>query len=81
MTANDPLSRRERQILDIPYARGTATAAGVLEALPDPPATPPSGRTGTERRTLMDLELATTDPDPRVREKAIAGLILLGVRK
>lgn len=29
----------------------------------------------------MDLELATTDPDPRVREKAIAGLILLGVRK
>ena len=37
MTANDPLSRRERQILDILYARGTATAAGVLEALPDPP--------------------------------------------
>lgn len=37
MTANDPLSRRERQILDILYARGTATAAGVLAALPDPP--------------------------------------------
>lgn len=36
-TATDPLSRRERQILDILYARGTATAAEVQEALPDPP--------------------------------------------
>lgn len=34
---NDPLSRRERQILDILYAKGTATAAEVLDALPDPP--------------------------------------------
>lgn len=31
------LSRRERQILDILYARGHATAAEVQEALPDPP--------------------------------------------
>ena len=37
MTTNDPLSRRERQILDILYAKGTATAAEVLEALSDPP--------------------------------------------
>jgi len=37
MTTHDPLSRRERQILDILYAKGTATAAAVLEALPDPP--------------------------------------------
>ena len=37
MTTNDPLSRRERQILDILYAKGTATAADVLAALPDPP--------------------------------------------
>ncbi|MDP2321911.1 MAG: BlaI/MecI/CopY family transcriptional regulator [Acidobacteriota bacterium] len=36
-TPNDPLSRRERQILDILYAKGTATAAEVLDALPDPP--------------------------------------------
>lgn len=36
-TTNDPLSRRERQILDILYAKRTATAAEVLEALPDPP--------------------------------------------
>jgi predicted transcriptional regulator len=37
MTTTDPLSRRERQILDILYARGMATAAEVLDALPDPP--------------------------------------------
>jgi len=36
-TANDPLSRRERQILDILYAKGSATAAEVKESLPDPP--------------------------------------------
>ena len=31
------LSRRERQIIDILYARGQATAAEVQTALPDPP--------------------------------------------
>jgi len=31
------LSRRERQIMDVVYARGTATAKQVLEGLPDPP--------------------------------------------
>lgn len=31
------LSRRERQILDILYARGRATAAEILASLPDPP--------------------------------------------
>src|SRR5918994_6842737 len=31
------LSRRERQIVDILYAQGRATAAEVLSALPDPP--------------------------------------------
>ena len=31
------LSRRERQIMDIIYARGQATSAEVLEGLPDPP--------------------------------------------
>ena len=36
-TTNDPLSRRERQILDILYAKSSATAAEVREALPDPP--------------------------------------------
>jgi predicted transcriptional regulator len=33
----DPLSRRERQIMDIVYARGQATAAEVTAALADPP--------------------------------------------
>lgn len=37
MSTPDPLSRRERQILDILYARGCATAAEVREALPDAP--------------------------------------------
>ncbi len=32
-----PLSRRERQIMDVIYARGRATAAEVLAGLPDPP--------------------------------------------
>jgi BlaI family penicillinase repressor len=31
------LSRRERQIIDILYAQGRATAADVQSALPDPP--------------------------------------------
>ncbi|MGH9174087.1 MAG: BlaI/MecI/CopY family transcriptional regulator [Vicinamibacterales bacterium] len=35
--APDHLSRRERQIMDIVYARGQATAAEVTAALPDPP--------------------------------------------
>jgi predicted transcriptional regulator len=31
------LSRRERQIMDILYRKGSATAAEVLENMPDPP--------------------------------------------
>ena len=33
----DPLSRRERQVMDILYRLGSATAQEVLEELPDPP--------------------------------------------
>lgn len=33
----DGLSRRERQIMDVVYALGTATAVEVLGNLPDPP--------------------------------------------
>jgi predicted transcriptional regulator len=36
-SAPDPLSRRERQLLDAVYRLGRATAAEVLAALPDPP--------------------------------------------
>jgi predicted transcriptional regulator len=42
------LSRRERQIMDIVYARGGATATHVLEDLPDAP-----GRTAV--RTLLKI--------------------------
>jgi predicted transcriptional regulator len=45
---DEALSRRERQIMDIVYARGEATAVEVLEALPDPP-------TRTAVRTLMRI--------------------------
>jgi predicted transcriptional regulator len=34
---NSDLSRRERQIMDFLYQAGRATAAEVLDALPDPP--------------------------------------------
>lgn len=39
MSANSHhrLSRRERQIMDVIYGRGQATAAEVQEGLPDPP--------------------------------------------
>ena len=33
----ESLSRRERQMMDILYQRGSASAAEILEALPDPP--------------------------------------------
>ena len=33
----DPLSRRERQIMDIAHRRGRVTIREVLEELPDPP--------------------------------------------
>lgn len=35
--AHQNLSRRERQIMDIIYRQGSATAADVLENLPNPP--------------------------------------------
>ncbi len=37
MTKHTVLSRRERQIMDIIYQGGQATAAEVMEHLPDPP--------------------------------------------
>lgn len=35
--ASDPLSRRERQILDVIYHLGRATASEVMERMPDAP--------------------------------------------
>jgi len=37
MNNEQNLSRRERQIMDVLHAKGQATAAEVLAALPDPP--------------------------------------------
>ena len=37
MKKQDQLSARERQIMDLSYAKGAATATDVLESLPDPP--------------------------------------------
>src|SRR5689334_6592080 len=45
---SEPLSRRERQIMDVVYARGEAAAADVVAALPDPP-------TKTAVRTLLRI--------------------------
>ena len=44
----ETLSRRERQIMDVVYARGEATAADVAGGLPDPP-------TKTAVRTLLRI--------------------------
>jgi BlaI family transcriptional regulator, penicillinase repressor len=48
LTPEETLSRRERQIMDVVYARGEATAADVLAGLPDPP-------TKTAVRTLLRI--------------------------
>src|SRR5438132_7646148 len=45
---DDRLSRRERQIMDIVYRRGAATAADVLAELDDPPS-------NTAVRTLLRI--------------------------
>lgn len=37
MSSQGQLSRRERQIMDVIYKHGRATAAEVLEQMPDPP--------------------------------------------
>jgi BlaI family transcriptional regulator, penicillinase repressor len=46
--ATDPLSRRERQIMEIIYRRGEATAVEVHSDLPDPPS-------NTAVRTLLGI--------------------------
>ncbi len=46
--SDQTLSRRERQIMNVVYARGEATATDVLEDMPDPP-------TRTAVRTLLRI--------------------------
>lgn len=48
MSRETELSRRERQIMDVVYVKGEATAAQVVATLPDPPSK-------TAIRTLMTI--------------------------
>jgi BlaI family penicillinase repressor len=48
MDAQTQLSRRERQIMDIIYARGEASASEVVKDIPDPP-------TRTAVRTILRI--------------------------
>ena len=63
------LSRRERQIMDVIYAKQTATAAEVQAALPDPPST-------TAVRTLLRIleskgHLTHAEDGPRYVYRAV----------
>jgi BlaI family penicillinase repressor len=63
MTRRDPhtdLSRRERQIMDVVYRRGAATAAEITADLPDPPT---STAVRTMLRILEDKGHLTHDQD------------------
>jgi BlaI family transcriptional regulator, penicillinase repressor len=58
-TPHDPLSRRERQVMNIIYAKGQATAVEIHEALADPPtfsATRAVIRTLEEKRHIRHEE-------------------------
>jgi predicted transcriptional regulator len=87
MTRKQPhldLSRRERQIMDVVYRRGTATAARVAADLPDPP-TPTAVRTMLriledkghlthERDGLRHIYRAVVDRE-KARESVIAHVV------
>jgi BlaI family transcriptional regulator, penicillinase repressor len=67
--AEQQLSRRERQIMDVVYAKGTATAAEVHAALPDPPS-------NTAVRTLLRIletkgQLSHFEDGPRYVYRAV----------
>jgi len=78
------LSRRERQVMDIVYARGQATAAEIHQALSDPPtfsATRAVIRTLQEKGHLEYKEQSLryvyrpTVPVEKVRRSAVAHLV------
>ena len=78
------LSRRERQIMEIVYRRGKATAAEVLDELPDPPtysAVRAALRLLEEKGTLrheMDGKryvYAPTTPRSRARSSALRDVV------
>jgi predicted transcriptional regulator len=78
------LSRRERQVMDIVYSRGQATAAEIHQALPDPPtfsATRAVIRTLQEKGYLQYEEQSLryvyrpTVPVEKARRSALAHLV------
>jgi len=82
--SNDPLSRRERQVMNIIYARGYATAAEIHEALPDPPtfsATRAVIRTLEEKGHIMHEEQGLryiyrpVVPPEKARRSAVSQLV------
>lgn len=82
--ANPPLGRRERQIMDIVFRHGHATAAEVLAELPDPPTytavrgmlrwLEDKGHLRHERDGLRYVYMATADPS-RVRTSALRHMV------
>jgi len=83
-SANPTLGRRERQIMDIVFSRGRATAAEVLAELPDPPTytavrgmlrwLEDKGHLRHERDGLRYVYMATADPS-RVRTSALRHMV------
>jgi predicted transcriptional regulator len=84
MDATSTLSRRERQIMDVLFARGSATAAEIGAALPDGPG---NSSVRTLLRVLEDkghvthrevgrvYEYAPTVPLERARRSALSHLL------
>lgn len=81
---NSTLGRRERQIMDIVFRRGRATAAEVLAELPDPPTysavrgmlrwLEEKGHLRHERDGLRYVYMATADP-ARARASALRHMV------
>ncbi|MFG0305099.1 MAG: BlaI/MecI/CopY family transcriptional regulator [Phycisphaerales bacterium JB040] len=82
--APPPLSRRERQIMDVIYQRGRATAAEVREALPDAPSDSAvrtllriledKGHLTHEKEGVRYVYLPRTSPDV-ARESALSHVV------
>jgi predicted transcriptional regulator len=84
MTFQQHLSRRERQIMDVLYRKGSATAAEVLDSIPSPPSysavrallrvLEDKGYVRHEERGAKYVFLPTTSPD-KAKRSAIRHLV------
>jgi len=57
-----PLSRREREVMDVLYRLGEATVAEVMEEMPNPLRIPPSGRCSGFWRKRGTYPIGRMDP-------------------